>query len=319
MTTPLLWSNYNRRMNLRDLDYLVTLADTLHFGRAADACAVSQPTLSTQIKKLEEELGVQVFERSPRKLMLTDVGGEIVDRARLVLRDVEQIREAARRTRDPEAGTLRVGVFPTLGPYLLPHVIPRIHERYPNLELLLSEEKTEDLISLLKQGRIDAALLALPVDDPTLSVTELFDEPFVLAMPKNHPLAAKKRLEVSDLSEHTVLLLEDGHCLREQALEVCHLAGASEKREFRGTSLETLRQMVGAEVGMTLLPALAVKPPVAMLDTVALRPFAAPSPQRRIGLVYRSSSALAPFLEKLALQFAALPEELFIVEPNDYE
>lgn len=301
-------------MNLRDLDYLVTLANTLHFGRAADACAVSQPTLSTQIKKLEEELGVQIFERAPRRLMLTEVGREIVERARLVLRDVEQIREAARRTRDPEAGTIRIGVFPTLGPYLLPHVVPRIHTRYPELELLLSEEKTEDLLILLRAGRIDAALLALPVDDPALGVIELFREPFVLALPEEHALARREALAVADLSGHTVLLLEDGHCLREQALEVCHLAGASEKREFRGTSLETLRQMVAAEVGITLLPALAVKPPVARVDGIALRPFAEPSPHRSIGMVYRRTSALADFLADLAAIFSDLPTDLFDVD-----
>ena len=311
-------ANYNEGMNLRDLRYLVTLADTLHFGRAADACAVSQPTLSTQIKKLEGELGVQVFERAPRKLMLTDVGREIVDRARLVLRDVEQIREAARRTRDPEAGTIRIGVFPTLGPYLLPHVVPEIHRRYPELELLLSEEKTEELLLLLRAGRIDAALLALPIEDPTLTVVELFEEPFVLALPRGHDLTGKARLSVQDLSDHTVLLLEDGHCLRDQALEVCHLAGAAEKREFRATSLETLRQMVAAEVGMTLLPALAVKPPVARTESVELRPFESPSPSRTIGMVFRRSSALAEFLTEVAQVFAALPPALLSVDDADH-
>lgn len=297
-------------MNIRELQYLVTLADLRHFGRAAAACFVSQPTLSTQIKKLEEELGVQLVERAPRQVMLTDVGEEIVARARLVLRDVEQIKEVARQTRDPHAGSLRLGIFPTLGPYLLPHVVPIINNRYPKLELLLYEEKTETLMRLLREGRLDAAILALPIEDEGLHVAPLFDEPFVLAIPKDHELDRASRLRIDDLKGHTVLLLEDGHCLRDQALEVCQMASANEKPGFRATSLETLRQMVAAKVGITLLPVLAVKPPVALTSRIHLRAFDDPMPSRHLGMVWRRSSAVHGFLEEFADSFRQLPDQL---------
>src|SRR5688572_9629546 len=174
-------------MNLRDLKYLVSLADHKHFGRAAAACFVSQPTLSTQIKKLEDELGVPLVERAPRKVMLTPAGREAASRARGIVAEVEQMKEAARRSQDPEAGTVRLGIFPTLGPYLLPHVIPSIRERFPQLELLLIEEKSDVLLERLRDGRLDAALLALPLHDDQLHSEFLFEEPFVLAVPQHHP------------------------------------------------------------------------------------------------------------------------------------
>ncbi len=296
-------------MNLRELEYLVTLADLRHFGRAAEACFVSQPTLSTQLKKLEDELGVQLVERAPRQVMLTEAGAEIVDRARAVLRDVEQIREVARRTKDPQAGTIRLGVFPTLGPYLLPHIVPKIHETYPQLELLLFEEKTERLLQKLGDGQIDAALLALPVEDERLHVEPLFDEPFVVALPVDHCLSKRKALSIDDLAEHTVLLLEDGHCLRDQALDVCQMASANEKPGFRATSLETLRQMVAAGVGITLLPTLATKLPGAS-NAIHLCKFKNPAPGRTIGLVWRRSSAVGAFLGELAKSIKTLPASL---------
>ena len=205
-------------MNLRDLRYLVALADLRHFGKAADACFVSQPTLSTQIRKLEDELGVALVERAPRKVMLTAVGQDVVQRARRIVADVEQMKEAARRSRDPESGSLRLGVFPTLGPYLLPHVVPQLRERFPQLELLLVEEKSDVLLQSLREGKLDAALLALPVHDEQLHAEFLFEEPFVFAAPVRHPLAAQDSLAMSQISDETLLLLEDGHCLREQAL-----------------------------------------------------------------------------------------------------
>ncbi|OHE87492.1 MAG: DNA-binding transcriptional regulator OxyR, partial [Lysobacterales bacterium RIFOXYA1_FULL_68_6] len=235
-------------MNLRDLKYLVALADHKHFGRAAAACYVSQPTLSTQIKKLEDELGVPLVERAPRKVMLTPAGRDAAERARRIVAEVEQMKEAARRSQDPEAGTVRLGLFPTLGPYLLPHVVPRIRARFPHLELLLVEEKSDVLLSRLREGRLDAGLLALPVADDQLHTEFLFEEPFVLAVPESHPLAQRGSLTLAELSQQQLLLLEDGHCLREQALDVCRLSGANEKSEFRATSLETLHQMVAADV-----------------------------------------------------------------------
>ena len=297
-------------MNLRDLRYLVALAEHKHFGRAATASFVSQPTLSTQIRKLEEELGVALVERAPRKVLLTEVGREIAQRARAVLNDVEQIRGIARRTRDPESGSVRLGIFPTLGPYLLPHVIANLRRRFPRLELLLVEEKTEVLLRQLREGRLDAAILALPLHDDQLQQEFLFEEPFLLAVPHGHPLAARASIKLGDLADQSLLLLEEGHCLREQALEACQLAGAGEKAGFRATSLETLRQMVAANVGITLLPVLAVKPPVAQSGNIDLIEFRAHPPSRRIAMVWRKSSALAPFLPQLAELFRDLPSGL---------
>jgi LysR family hydrogen peroxide-inducible transcriptional activator len=296
-------------VNLRDLHYLVALAELRHFGRAADACHVSQPTLSTQIRKLEDELGVALVERAPRQVMLTPAGTDIVERARRVLAEVAQMRETARRTTDPEAGSVRLGMFPTLGPYLLPHVVPTLRTRFPRLELLLVEEKTEALLAMLRAGRLDAAVLALPLHDEGLHCEPLFAEPFVLAVPAGHPLANRRELTLSALAHEHLLLLEDGHCLRDQALEVCTLAGAGEKEGFRATSLETLRQMVAAGVGITLLPVLAVKPPVPPSPAMRLVPFRDP-PKRRLALVWRRSSAMSAFLGQVAKLLRALPREL---------
>ncbi|MEQ1513664.1 MAG: DNA-binding transcriptional regulator OxyR [Lysobacteraceae bacterium] len=297
-------------MNLRDLKYLVALAEHKHFGRAASACFVSQPTLSTQIRKLEDELGVSLVERAPRHIMLTPAGRDAAERARRIMADVEEMKEAARRSQNPEAGAVRLGIFPTLGPYLLPHVVPQVRERFPELQLLLIEEKTEVILRQLREGRLDAGILALPLHDEHLHVEPLFEEPFMLAVPETHPLAASKTLTMQDLAHESLLLLEDGHCLRDQALDVCHLAGAGEKTGFRATSLETLRQMVAANVGITLLPVLAVKPPVAASQDVRLLPFRAPAPSRRIAMVWRRSSAMSEFLTKLAVVFRDLPADL---------
>ena len=298
-------------MNLRDLKYLVALADHKHFGRAAAACYVSQPTLSTQIKKLEDELGVPLVERAPRKVMLTPAGRDAAERARRIVAEVEQMKEAARRSQDPEAGTVRLGMFPTLGPYLLPHVVPRIRARFPHLELLLVEEKSDVLLSRLREGKLDAGLLALPVADDQLHTEFLFEEPFLLAVPESHPLAQRGSLTLAELSHQQLLLLEDGHCLREQALDVCRLSGANEKSEFRATSLETLRQMVAADVGITLLPTLAVKPPVARSPNIHLLGFSDSHPSRRIAMVWRKSSAMSGFLQVFAQVFRELPPGLF--------
>jgi LysR family hydrogen peroxide-inducible transcriptional activator len=297
-------------MNLRALQYFVKLADLRHFSKAADACFVSQPTLSTQIRKLEDELGVQLVERSPKNIMLTPVGEEIADRARLVLSDIDQIRAVARRSGNPAQGVLRLGLFPTLAPYFLPHVVPGIRERYPHLTLQLAEEKTETILNMLRQGGLDAGLLALPIHRDGLELETLFDEPFVVALPANHPLADKKVISLSDLENAELLLLEEGHCLREHALEVCALAGAHERVDFHATSMETLRQMVAAGVGVTLMPLLSVKPPIAETENVVIRRFADPAPSRTIALAWRSSSALSAFLVELADSLKQLPPRL---------
>lgn len=297
-------------MNLRDLKYLIALADHRHFGRAAEASFVSQPTLSTQIKKLEDELGVQLFERAPRKVMLTPVGEEIIKRARGIVAEVESMRELARRSQDPESGSLRLGAFPTLAPYFLPHAVPALQAELPRLELLLVEEKSDALLAQLREGRIDAALLALPIHDEQLHVEPLFDEPFWFATYHNGPLSSQHTVSMDDLARHDLLLLEDGHCLREQALDVCRLSGAQEKPGFRATSLETLRQMVAAGAGITLLPALAVRPPVSQPEHLKLLPFQGQAPTRSIALIWRRSSALAPLLGQIAHNLRALSARL---------
>ena len=297
-------------MNLRALQYFVKLAELKHFSKAANACFVSQPTLSTQIAKLEDELGVSLVERAPRQVMLTPIGEDIAHRAKHVLRDIEHIKDAARRSRDPETGTIKLGIFPTLAPYLLPHVIPVICKRYPELRLQLAEEKTEDILNMLDQGRLDAGLLALPIDEHGMEMEILFEEPFVTAMPASHPLTDKKVICLKDLEGEELLLLEEGHCLRQHALAVCALAGAHERVDFHATSMETLRQMVAANAGVTLMPVLSVKPPIASTDNIALRPFESPAPSRTIALVWRSSSPLGSFLRKLAESLKVDPSML---------
>lgn len=298
-------------MNLRALQYFVKLADLKHFSRAAEACFVSQPTLSTQIKKLEDELGVQLVERSPKNIMLTPVGLEIADRARLVLSDIDQIKAVARRSGNPADGVLRLGLFPTLAPYLLPHVVPTLRHRYPNLRLQLAEEKTDNILRMLRQGELDAALLALPIVNEGLDMETLFEEPFVLALPGHHRLVGQNEITIDDLRGEELLLLDEGHCLRDHALEVCALAEAHERVDFHATSMETLRQMVAADVGITLMPILSVKPPIAATGNVIIRHFKNPAPSRTIALVWRQSSALSSFLRELAACFRELPDKLF--------
>lgn len=293
-------------MNLRDLRYFVALADHRHFGRAAVACHVSQPTLSTQIRKLEDELGVALVERAPRKVMLTPIGRELLDHARRIVDEAERMKQSARRQQDPESGMLRLGLFPTLGPYLLPHVVPALRLRFPQLELRLVEEKSAEIVERLKDGRLDAGLLALPLHDDQLHAEPLFQEPFLLAVPSEHPLARRAQLPLDALDKLQLLLLEEGHCLRDQALDVCRLSGASETGGFRATSLETLRQMVAAGVGITLLPALSVAPPVAQpegLRVLAFEP-AKQAPNRRIAMVWRRSAPQDAFLRSVGEQIA---------------
>lgn len=295
-------------MNLRDLRYLVAVADVGHFGRAAEACDVTQPTLSVQIQKLERELGIDLLERSPRNIMLTPAGERVVERARLVLDEADAIATIAAHARNPEAGTIRVGLFPTLAPYLLPHVVPKVLSRFPDLEVLLVEEKTEVITEQLRTGKLEAGLMALPVDDDHLDHLPLFTEDFVLAVPSSHPLAATPGpIDQAVLASEPMLLLEEGHCLRDQALDVCRLAGGSARRGFRATSLETLRQMVASGVGITLLPELAVQPPVATSEDITLLRFSDPAPSRQIGLFWRRSSIYGELMASLGPVLRDLP------------
>lgn len=286
-------------INLRDLTYLVAVAQHQHFGKAAQHCFVSQPALSMQLKKLEEELGVTLFERTHKKVVVTEVGERILKRAQEILRITNEMKEIAATFHNPFAGHLWVGAFPTLAPYFFPQVVSRLKASYTQLIPMLVEEKTEILIQKLKDGQIDAAFLAtpLPSEDESLSYQELFRDLFYVAVPSNHALAKQRHVTNDDLRSQRLLLLEDGHCLRDQALEVCSLTGANESEEFRGTSLETLRQMVIAGVGITLIPEIAVRDE----PDICYLPFKGDNaPYRTISLVWRNSSARKNSLREIA-------------------
>ena len=273
-------------MNLRDLEYVVAVADLQHFGRASERCNVSQPTLSMQVKKLEDMLGVALFERTNKHVMMTPIGSEITQRARRILQDAKEVKELAKAAQDSLSGDFYLGAFPTLAPYYLPEATARIHKKLPKLRLWLVEEKTEILLDKLHKGQLDAAFIALPVADDQLESEMLFHDPFYLAVPRGHPLAGQKMANAKNISGKELLLLEDGHCLRDQALSVCSLIGTSEHQGFRATSLETLRHMVAGGMGITLIPKLALRKD----DGIAYIPFEKPVISRTIGLVWRKSS-----------------------------
>ena len=289
----------------------MALADERHFGRAAERCFVSQPTLSAQIRKLERHLGVSLVERQPRRIALTPTGHKVVERARRLLQESDAIVELAQTGRDPLAGELRVGLIPTVGPYLLPRVAPALQRDLPKLKLLLYEYQTAPLLERLRAGDLDLGVLALPVVPMGgLDSTVLYEEPFALAVPATHRLAARRRVGVEDLRDETLLLLEDGHCLRDQALEVCSRVDVHEAQDYRATSLETLRQMVAAGHGVTLLPELAIAAPIGATRGLEIRPFDAPAPSRTIGAVWRKSTTRTPAIEAFAETVrAALKED----------
>lgn len=278
-------------MNLRDLRYFVALADTRHFGKAAERSFVSQPTLSAQIKKLETYLGVQLIERQPRNVALTETGTKILPLARRILQESDEIVSLARNEHDPLSGKLKLALIPTIGPYLLPVVARKLRKQLPRLKLMLYEHQTQPLLEKLRAGDIDVGILALPVPLDGLEVRPLYDESFMLAVPNNSPLAKRSNLKVDDLKGETLLLLEDGHCLRDQALDVCSRIDVKESDDYRATSLETLRQMVAAGLGITLLPELATRGPFGSGQGLTVKTFARPIPSRSVGAVWRKSTA----------------------------
>ncbi len=290
-------------MTLQELRYIVALADAQHFGRAAEACCVGQSTLSTGLKKLEDRLGTSLFDRSLRSLSPTPAAREIIESARRIVMEADRIRELARSTKDPMDRTLRLGVIPTLAPYYLPHVLGHLHRTYPRLRLLLREELTPRLLADLGEGRLDAGLLALPVTDPAIEVAVLFREPFLAAVPRAHRLAKRARIGLDELADAGLLLLEEGHCLRSQALQACRLE-AIQSEETRATSLETLRQMVGLGLGVTLIPALAAPMPKVSRGQIACKPLDAPGASRLIGLIWRKRSPVEAAMAKLAQTLA---------------
>jgi LysR family hydrogen peroxide-inducible transcriptional activator len=281
----------------RQLQYVVAVAETLGFHKAAERCHVSQPTLSAQVKQLEDVLGVQLFERDRRRVLLTAAGTVVLAHARRILLEIDDMIAAAKQLAEPCSGTFRIGVIPTIAPYLLPDVVPAVRARFPKLQLVFREEKTDVVVADLREGRLDAGLLALEADIGEWSSGCIVADPFVVAVPKGHPLARKKRIGASDLEGERVLLLDEGHCFRAQALSVCNQAGAQETA-LRATSLSTLAQMVSSGLAITLLPqiAVAVENRRGQLE---VRPFASPAPHRTIALIWRPQSPFAETFREL--------------------
>ncbi len=288
-------------MNLRTLQYLVALDETRHFGKAAQQCYVSQPTLSAQLKKLEEELGVDLVERRHKNVMLTPVGERVVERARQMHSLVGEIRDLARYHQNPFAGRLSLGFIPTLGPYLLPHIVAPLSDALPDLAFFFAEHQTADLVPRLASGELDVAFLAVPHGQPEPAPLEsrvLFDERFMVALPTGHKLAQTERVKLSTLAPDDLLLLQDGHCLRDQALDVCGISTDEARQKMAATSLETLRQMVAAGQGVTLLPELCIAPTDGGSRLVTRR-FESPEPTRQVAALWRRSSVRTEVIERV--------------------
>jgi LysR family hydrogen peroxide-inducible transcriptional activator len=281
-------------MTLTQLKYIVAVARERHFARAAAACFISQPTLSVAVKKLEEELGTPLFERGTSDVTLTPTGEQVVAQAQRVLEQANSINEIAKQGKDPLAGPFRLGVIYTVGPYLLPALVPMLRKLAPQMPLFVEETFTSRILELLHHGDIDAAVLALPFSEPGLELAPLYDEDFVVAMPAGHPWEKRRSIPADDLKKDTMLLLGSGHCFRDQVLQVCPeisrvAAGDGVQRTFEGGSLETIRHMVASGVGITVMPASAVPASNAKNKLLSYRPFMKPVPQRRVVLAWRSS------------------------------
>jgi LysR family transcriptional regulator, hydrogen peroxide-inducible genes activator len=284
-------------VTLKQMRYLDALARHGHFGRAADACAISQPALSMQIREMERELGTALFERGPRTVTLTGFGEDVLARVREILRRVGEVEDMARAVRDRAAGRLRIGVIPTVAPYLLPRIVGELSARHPGLDLQLRETVTPRLLSELAEGALDTAIVALPVSEPAFSEVPLFTEDFVLVRPgaeAGRPVPSPERLR-----EMRLLLLEEGHCFRDQALSFCNMSPSAPREMMDGSSLSTLVQMVGAGLGVTLIPEMAVEVETRSAD-VSIARFAAPGPRRTIGMIWRRSTPLADLLREVS-------------------
>lgn len=297
-------------MNLRDLKYLVALAEHQHFGKAAKKCFVSQPALSMQIKKMESTLGVKLLERTHKSTILTDCGLKIAQHAQSILNQIDEIHEIAKLAKDPFCGTLKIGIFPTLAPYLLPLIMPTLSKTFSKLTFYLVEEQTNRLIEKLLSGELHASFLALPIKEKNFTVNKLFVEEFLLATPSTHIFSKRKLIKQAELKHKDLLLLEEGHCLRDQALTLCQQFKAHENQNFRATSLETLRHMVAAGVGITLIPKLACE----ASHSISYVPFKHPKPMRTIGLVWRKSSAKETLLLNVSNHIREILSEFKIVK-----
>jgi len=296
-------------MTLTELKYIVAVAREKHFGKGADACHVSQPTLSVAIKKLEEELQVKLFERNANEITVTPLGQEIIRQAQSVLEQADQIKDIARRGKDPLAGSLRLGVIYTIGPYLLPDLVRQMIATLPQMPLMLQENFTVKLLEELRNGEIDCAILAEPFPDTNLAIAPLYDEPFMAAVPSSHPLAARSSISAEEIKKETMLLLGNGHCFRDHVLEACpefarfSSSSGGIQKSFEGSSLETIKHMVAAGMGITLVPRLGVpkealaaptggkksKVPAGQSSLIKYLPFEGDIPSRRVVLAWRRS------------------------------
>ncbi|WP_100753666.1 DNA-binding transcriptional regulator OxyR [Vibrio salilacus] len=286
-------------MNIRDFEYLVALAEHKHFRKAAEACFVSQPTLSGQIRKLEDEIGTALLERSSRRVLFTNSGLQLVDQAKRVLSEVKTFKDMASGQVGEMVGPLHIGFIPTVGPYLLPRIVPMLKQRFPDLELYLHEAQTQQLVRQLEDGKLDCLVLASVVETASFKEIEVYNEPLSIAVPSDHEWASLDQVDMLDLNGRTVLALGDGHCLRDQALGFCFAAGAKDDERFKATSLETLRNMVAAGAGITLLPELSL-PKEKQKDGVCYVKAVNPVPSRSIVLAYRPGSPLRARFEQLA-------------------
>ena len=287
------------RPSIQQLEYLVAVAKTLNFRRAAEDSHVSQPALSTQIQKLEATLGVKLFERDRRRVMLTAVGAEIVEQATDVLRRVDDLMATAQHGRNDLVGPLRLGIIPTIAPYALPKLLPIVRKELPELRLLVREDLTPRLVRELEFGELDLLLVALEADLGKSETLALFDDAFVVATPKSHELAKRKRLKIDELPKDEMLLLDDGHCLADQARELCHNAGLRGFGDFRATSLGTLLHMVSSGIGVTLLPELSLPYESKNNRGFTTIPLQAPTPTRTIGLAWRPGASREPAFRRL--------------------
>ncbi len=302
-------------MTLTELRYVVAVSKERHFGRAAESCFVSQPTLSVAIKKLEDELGVTLFERGGSEIGVTPIGAQIIEQAKRVLEQSAAIKEIATTGKDPLAEPLRLGVIYTIGPYLLPPLVKRMIEGWPKMPLLLQENYTASLIDMLKHGALDVAIMALPLPDTGLVVEPLYDEDFVVAVPREHPWAARAHVTPDDLRDETMLLLGAGHCFRDQVLEVCpelqalpvaHWgADSGIRRTFEGSSLETIRHMVASGIGVTVLPRTSLPSPIPTDSLLCFVPFAEPVPGRRVVMAWRKTFPRRAAIELLRREVLA--------------
>jgi LysR family hydrogen peroxide-inducible transcriptional activator len=298
-------------MTLTELKYIVAVARARHFGHAAEACHVAQPTLSVAIKKLEDELGVILFERGGTEISITPLGQKIITQAEHVLEQTAAIKELAQQNKDPLSGPLRLGIIYTIGPYLLPPLVKQMITTLPQMPLILQENFTVRLLEMLRQGELDAAIMALPLPEHGMFMQDLYDEPFVVAMPQHHPWVAHKEIAAADLKSEPMLLLGNGHCFRDHVLEVCpEMArfasnGNGMQRTFEGSSLETIRHMVASGIGLTILPRAAV-PNMDVCDgLLQFRPFQAPVPSRRVVMVWRKSFTRKAAIDALCAAVAA--------------